>query len=72
MDLQVKVRIFFSFLFLDSELFIYGVGTLANNFNILLGTIEITVPRVANGNDYQIVCEYLSAQSLLTQSRNQS
>jgi hypothetical protein len=49
---------FLLFLFLDSELFFYRVGTLANNFSILLGTIDVTVPRVADGDDYQIVCEY--------------
>jgi len=30
-------------------------STLASNFNILLGKIEVTVPQVENGDDYQIV-----------------
>lgn len=33
---------------------------LAANFDILLGRIEVTVPEVASGDDYAIVCEYLN------------
>ena len=59
-------------MFLYSELFFPHVVVLAGNFNILLGKIEITVPSVKDGDDYQIVCEYLSVQSLLNHILNQS
>jgi hypothetical protein len=32
---------------------------LANNFDILDGTAEITVPWVLDGNDYSVLCGYL-------------
>lgn len=48
--------------------FLSHVAPLKDNFDILLGSIEITVPQVEDGDDYRIVCEYLSVQSLLNQS----
>lgn len=30
---------------------------LASGFDILLGRIEVQVPWVVNGDDYQVVCE---------------
>ena len=31
---------------------------LANNFDVLLGRIEVVVPFVEPGSDYSLVCEY--------------
>jgi hypothetical protein len=33
------------------------VVILQENFSILLGRIEVTVPWVDDGSDYQVVCE---------------
>ena len=37
---------------------------LANNFDILLGQVTITVPWVEDGDDYQVVGELLLLSSL--------
>lgn len=41
-----------------SQLIDLATVILADGFDILLGRIEVTVPWVTAGDDYQIVCEY--------------
>jgi len=45
--------------FISSQLTFSLVVILANNFDILLGKIEVTVPWVEDGDDYLVVCEFI-------------
>ena len=38
-----------------------SVRILANDFDVLLGRIEVVVPFVEPGSDYSLVCEYCAA-----------
>ena len=39
---------------------------MADGFDILLGSVEVTVPWVIDGGDYQIVCEHAHIYLLLS------
>ena len=54
--LKVSRFAFSSLLSLDLNFFFSNVA-LAKGFDIRLGKYEVTAPSVADGNDYQIVCE---------------
>lgn len=43
---------------------------LADNFNILLGKIGVTVPWVQDGDDYEVVCEYLFLVTVFRNARS--